>query len=81
MGMKLRAGKTWRRDWLVVASPTILLAREVSITTLSPSSRTQASTSSLAGKPESEVGITFYIDDKWVVLIQVCSNPYILPNI
>jgi hypothetical protein len=71
---KRRAGETGGRDWRMVTSPTTILAGEVfqyDIESKLPYYEVR--------KPGDRVDadFTFCIDDKWVVLIRVCSNPNI----
>jgi len=69
-------GGTRGRDWQVMTSPTIILAGEVfqyGVESKLPYFELR--------KTGVEAGITLFIDDKSVVLIQVCSNHYNVPNI
>ena len=76
--IKRRIGETEVRDWLAVTCPTTILAGEVfryDIESKLP--YYELKKTGVEEKP----GFTFFIDDKLVVLIRVCSNHYNMANI
>ena len=71
--IKRRNGETGRWDWLAMTSPTTILAGKVfqyNIESKLPYCELRKTGVRV------EAGFTYFIDDKWVVLIRVCSNHY-----
>ena len=73
-----RNGETGRWDCLAMIFPTTILAGEVfqcNIESKLPYYEIKKT------GVKAEAGFRFFVDDKWVVLIQVCSNHYNVANI
>ena len=76
--IKRTTGETGGRDWQVMTSPTTIPAWgvfEYDIESKLPYYELRKT------GVQAEIGSAFIIDDKWVVLIRVCSNYYNVANI
>jgi hypothetical protein len=75
-----RTGETGGRDWRVITSPTTILAGKVFKYNIK-SKLPYYELKKTGDRDRAEAGFRFFIDDKWAVLIRVCSNHYNVANI